>query len=659
MDAENKACGECAQNYDDEDRIPKILPCGHTLCSKCVSDKLNENSLLCPICGSEHEANEEDFPINTEVLNMTRGEAEGETQEEAQTEGDQPEKQEQTQNVDHQEQATEEATEQDPQTQNHNFGMAHIVDGSEKVKTPKRKSRSSRKVKKSSVSSESPAPPDADLNSLAKSVHDSSNGISKKLNSMKAELSNSMESIKERSQEVTSQLLQYQKLMKQWKQEHERIIEEYLTLVHEHEDIVKFIDGEFNRVSDTIKIGEDEMKKMITAENNLKATTTAQETVPAFGEAAQRYDVVDTWTQEAQKNFPETELIKKAVMVKERSESVLQALTIAKEEGLNSITGATMRNARYQSHKGRKYSSAEYNVSINSVIRNGSSGDDSLWSPVLSVQEKVSRAMNSASASSSGSGPARSPQISQGVQAQMGPLITQIHSIRNMTPLVRQIIESGRVFAMQENKRHKRYARISFHRDHLCLHVLSKQFVPEDAFVLQHQDVINLLDPTSRLSFLTLGAGKSVLGRLYIRVAPETNRAHNFVLLCTGELGPSYANTNIIRVVDRGKNGEYVDCGDYENHNGTGGKGLVPGAGNEWGGIYKRPCLAGAVDGWWGAGDAKAAQFGITTRDDAGCSLPAAFGMVETGLHILTEAISLYRNIKEVKIVDCGIVLPS
>lgn len=239
------------------------------------------------------------------------------------------------------------------------------------------------------------------------------------------------------------------------------------------------------------------------------------------------------------------------------------------------------------------------------------------------------------------------------------PLQITPEALLVMSDPVKSLVEQGRIFAVQHHqgrRRRKRCARISLTRDNkLYLHHLREEPLPSNAFVLEHSDVLRLVDTSSRMAFLKLGVVGSTLGRIHIRLAPNTHAAEQFSFLCTGEMGPSYANTRILEVREKGHEKEYVACGDYEMNNGSGGQAMIAGLGDTE--QYNGQWLAGTVWGFllW---NAVAAQFCILTKDNPGIALCSpSFGMVEEGLHVLTEAIRHYHNIRDVFIVDCGMVL--
>ncbi|GAU33643.1 hypothetical protein TSUD_310510 [Trifolium subterraneum] len=45
-------CPVCLQNYDDENAIPRVLSCGHTVCEACLVQLHQQfpNTIRCPAC---------------------------------------------------------------------------------------------------------------------------------------------------------------------------------------------------------------------------------------------------------------------------------------------------------------------------------------------------------------------------------------------------------------------------------------------------------------------------------------------------------------------------------------------------------------------------------------------------------------------------------
>ncbi len=67
-------CNICLEKYDSKDKIPRILKCGHTFCTKCLKEFTKVNNSLelnfpfvkCPIDKTigHPNTNIEEIPIN-------------------------------------------------------------------------------------------------------------------------------------------------------------------------------------------------------------------------------------------------------------------------------------------------------------------------------------------------------------------------------------------------------------------------------------------------------------------------------------------------------------------------------------------------------------------------------------------------------------------
>ena len=68
-------CDICYNEYDETDKIPRILSCGHTFCTQCIKRFLEEKS-SCPTCVKviKHERIE-DIPINFLAMSLLENES--------------------------------------------------------------------------------------------------------------------------------------------------------------------------------------------------------------------------------------------------------------------------------------------------------------------------------------------------------------------------------------------------------------------------------------------------------------------------------------------------------------------------------------------------------------------------------------------------------
>lgn len=203
-------------------------------------------------------------------------------------------------------------------------------------------------------------------------------------------------------------------------------------------------------------------------------------------------------------------------------------------------------------------------------------------------------------------------------------------------------------------------AKISFDEcGRICLHHLDEIHPPSHHHVIQLSELMELVNTSSRLAFIELGARGRTLGRLWIRLFPDTVKGQQFSLLCTGERGPCYAGTKVIAVANKGHSMEESVCfGDYEWNSGSGGKAVLNGI--DW----EQEVVKAIYDRTWEAGivscsepEHRAAQFAITTQDWCETECIGGFGKVESGLSILIDAIAEFPDIKECFIHDCGIAV--
>ena len=65
------SCIVCLEEFEESgERIPRLLPCTHTLCETCVKQLIRNYSLECPECRAKHEAKDKQrsFPQNKYLL---------------------------------------------------------------------------------------------------------------------------------------------------------------------------------------------------------------------------------------------------------------------------------------------------------------------------------------------------------------------------------------------------------------------------------------------------------------------------------------------------------------------------------------------------------------------------------------------------------------
>ena len=55
----------CLTAFDDAEQRSRTLPCGHTFCTRCLTEVQEQNQVACPTCRATHPVPEAgNFPIN-------------------------------------------------------------------------------------------------------------------------------------------------------------------------------------------------------------------------------------------------------------------------------------------------------------------------------------------------------------------------------------------------------------------------------------------------------------------------------------------------------------------------------------------------------------------------------------------------------------------
>nr|XP_045595445.1 tripartite motif-containing protein 59-like [Procambarus clarkii] len=73
FDNKPEECSVCYNDYDDNQLRPRTLPCGHTFCSQCIDNAIENGQLTCPSCRAEHAATAAtQFPISYAVEAFVR-----------------------------------------------------------------------------------------------------------------------------------------------------------------------------------------------------------------------------------------------------------------------------------------------------------------------------------------------------------------------------------------------------------------------------------------------------------------------------------------------------------------------------------------------------------------------------------------------------------
>ncbi|XP_071522285.1 uncharacterized protein [Panulirus ornatus] len=212
------------------------------------------------------------------------------------------------------------------------------------------------------------------------------------------------------------------------------------------------------------------------------------------------------------------------------------------------------------------------------------------------------------------------------------------------------------IYVVHEDRGGRRWARVSVHDCLLHLHVLQHEPPPPSAPVFSYSSVRSMASQESPSAFLDLGWDGHTQGRVYVRMFGDTPRGQQFLLLCSGEKGPSYCKTQFFDADRIGEKGEIIRGGDYDNNDGTGGAAVVEGV-TSGECQYQREAVAGMVVGAHARQVERLGVFGIILTAWPNNKTDTGFGVVTSGLGTLRSA-ARHKPISEVVVENCGLVIP-
>ncbi|XP_069177303.1 tripartite motif-containing protein 59-like isoform X1 [Procambarus clarkii] len=426
----------------------------------------------------------------------------------------------------------------------------------------------------------------------------------KKLSFLVQEQKSIISSLITSCEEVLSQLGEYQGQLEDWKSQHLQFQDRLYALVEQNKSAMKLLELEDTSVVDMTTQGEDRKTQLQAMLGSLDTVNTRQEVDITKDTADECSMKIKDWLQKCQELFPDVKTVHTSVKVQETIKEALEMMT--------TDTGATA-----------------------DLIYLGDSAS-SITNKVQEITGEVPQ----------------KPLTVEDLRRMREPVKRLVKA--GWVLAIKRLVEAGRVLAVQEDQDGCRSARITLQDGQLYLHPFLRQPTPAHAHTLQESEVVDVLDPSCTLAFLDFGWAGSTRGRVTIQLTPDTSLARQFVLLCMGQRGHTYCNTKLLWVGDKGHPGECVVGGDYESNDGEGGASLLPGLQGQ----YRRSGRAGAVCTRGGPGGPWSAQFTITTRDrQDGHQWSWVFGDVVTGLDVVRAAVN-HSDIREVTVVDCGVLLP-
>ncbi|XP_064099158.1 uncharacterized protein LOC135210240 [Macrobrachium nipponense] len=195
-------------------------------------------------------------------------------------------------------------------------------------------------------------------------------------------------------------------------------------------------------------------------------------------------------------------------------------------------------------------------------------------------------------------------------------------------------------------------------KQQICVDFLQEGELPQKSCILKLDSLIKV---SSRRSFLELAYGNTYIGRISFKILDDGNKPLNFMHMFSADMGPSYFNSHILEVRQKGTAGENVRFGEYNLPEGKSCQAVLSGV--NWKREGRRDIYKERL---WKAGQVRgdmtfkcASLFWIVTKDgdvpkDKGFN--DCFGIVEDGLEILKEVILRYPDIQNVRISNCGLL---
>ncbi|KAK8384296.1 hypothetical protein O3P69_009221 [Scylla paramamosain] len=299
------------------------------------------------------------------------------------------------------------------------------------------------------------------------------------------------------------------------------------------------------------------------------------------------------------------------------------------EETVASDTTATFSNTVLMSTQGRiKHMAENFGDGEGGACDGGGAGGDVTSSQVAALLEKVQHSLE---------------------QLVTYSFMLTAEDLRTMNVDVRGLLEGRKVFGLYQELGVPRCAYLTLENGWLHLYHLRYHPPPYEAHTVQ---VARYLSPTfsSRLVFLDLAWQGKVQGRVYIHLKMHLPMARQFLMLCSGQLGPSYAGTSLLVMYSQRLWWDYVVGGDYDFNDGSGGAALLRYLDTN----DSEPIVPGSVWGRYVSENRRAAQFAISVvSKDRNEDI---FGNVDEGLDVLRAAL-VAMDKYTVNVKECGVVI--
>ncbi|XP_066990424.1 uncharacterized protein [Macrobrachium rosenbergii] len=259
----------------------------------------------------------------------------------------------------------------------------------------------------------------------------------------------------------------------------------------------------------------------------------------------------------------------------------------------------------------------------------------------------------------------------EGLTKDLGRIIEELDgdSVVSLTvtelrgPHVRFRVDAQRkIFAVKTFEGKLRVAPVKIESNNqLYVNHLQEGVLPPKCFAIELDSLVQGSSSSPPRAFLDLTYGSTHLGRVIIRIIDQGGQLGlNFIQMCSGRMGPSYANSQVFEVRSKGVPGEDIGMGEYVSHGGGTSAQAVLSSKEDWEREMSRKTyeetleIAGELRG--DISYEGASQFWIVTRDGSELGCGYCFGKVEEGLNVLRDAISKHPDHTKIKVAQCGLV---
>ncbi|XP_047479526.1 uncharacterized protein LOC125032444 [Penaeus chinensis] len=432
--------------------------------------------------------------------------------------------------------------------------------------------------------------------------------------------------------DLLSQMVEFKGTLYRWTFEHEALMKRLNDVIVHHKTVHRMLKRETDLVDKLYTEGRTKQRQLIALGETLHGAETPQEAATSIHAADDLQDEAENWLRKCLKQFPEANTVRRSIQIRAITEKALDVVD---------------NEADYATLCDEILANATADASEEAADASGDAADAS--------GEATNASGEAADASGEAAGGADEGQeftnlldkfAMQKVESRTDLTILDLFE---RSPRVMELLEDWRIYAIQKHQGRLRSAKITVAKGQFLLHHLTNKRHTLDSSPLMHKDVMSCLDPDTIVAFLVLKWSPGFPYRVHFRVNLRMAAGKQFAMLCTGEKGPCYANSTLMRTAAEGEEGDSARRGDCDSSRGFPiAHRLSFWRKNTMTAVQDSCVMLVAMDG---------VQLGIAHKGYLSNQRFKAFGEVESGLEALMSVNDLPDG-TTVTIENCGIVLP-